>query len=60
MDKGSWLISGSEGRWALGAIWDVRWKWRLENGIPECGFRKVCPLDSGKSGVLGRGRSPAC
>jgi hypothetical protein len=25
-----------------------------------CGFRKVCPLDSGKSGVLRRGRSPAC
>ena len=35
MDEGSWLISGSEGRWALGAIWDVRWKWRLEHGIPE-------------------------
>lgn len=35
MDSGSWWICGSESQWALGAIWDVRWKWRLEHGIPE-------------------------
>lgn len=34
---------------------------RVKNTTPHvCGFRTVWPLDSGRSGALRRGRSPAC